>query len=160
MIEYAAGPKWLQQLDGLQALISNKLTLRTLRPGEPLPNLPHKLPAGYIPPQPDWVWLVELRGEPLAILIAGPVQHLACLLILAVASTPQPGDKVASLMLLLRGSLAQMRQRGYAGFMVNLDPKLPMEAKLLHILRGVSGSSFYSSGGMTLAGASTDVSRW
>ena len=165
MIEQAAKPDWLQQLDGLQALISNKLTLRNLRPGEPLPDsLPHKQQPGTVMPQPDWIWLVELRGQPIAMLIAGPVQNIACLLVLAVASTPQPGDKVASLMLLLRGSLAQMRERGYAGFMVCLDPKLPAEAKLLQIVRkliSLDGQKQFSGigEGMVLAWGLTDVSK-
>ena len=140
-----------QLLDGSSA---RELTVRVMRPYELLPsNIPHELPSDLLLPQPDWCWLVERHGQPLAMLLAAPAQNIAYLMRLAAsANAPK-----ASLVYLFRAALADMASRGYSAYLVHLDPDDPAGASLLRIARR-AGCKVESKG--IIVGGSTNIGRW
>ena len=132
------------------------MSVRTLRKGELLPsNLPHELPPHFISPQPDWIWLAESYGDPVAMLIAAPAQNLAYLMRIC-ASADSPSTRVASLMLLLRTAFHDMRVRGYLGYIVNLGDS-PVELRLLKMVKRAGKEKVIVTPNLSLVGAPTDL---
>ena len=130
---------WLQHLDRLQLRSSKSIQVRNLALGESLPMLPHGLPATFVPTQPEWVWIAYTPTHPLALLIAGPVQNFVFLARICAASDSL-AESTSALMLLLRRALSDMLRRGYLGYMVALDTKLPAELRLQQIVEQAGGS--------------------
>lgn len=151
----------IKMLEGLQPLPPKQdMHVRLLRPNEPIPrNLPHGLPADYVIRQPEWVWIAEENGEPLAMLIAGPVQNIVYLMRIC-ATSKEPARGAAALMLLYRTALADMRQRGYNAYMVHLQPETPFGERMLRAIRRMAGSKLVEQPSVTFVGAPTDTGSW
>lgn len=150
---------WDEHLDKVLGL-REKLQVRTLRPGEQLPdNLPHNMPLDFQSPQPDWIWIVTSYDRPVAMLIAAPAQTIVYMLRICAAADGA-NDGAAALMLLLRTAIREMRTRGYLGYMVNLDPKHKMEAFLLRLISSTGKDKAQIVSGMVLAAGPTDVGDW
>lgn len=137
------------------------LTVRHPLPLEPLPpSLPHELGYSFYPPQPDWVWIVcETDNKPIALLVAAPVQNLVFLMRIC-AATQEAQVGASALMLLLRSSLADMAARGYKAYCVCLDPKRPIEARLIEFVKGTGNGNSSIIEGMSLAVGPTEIGAW
>lgn len=126
--------KLINSLSDSQEAICGNYTVRHLTKDEPLPLFGHGYEDSPLL-QREWIWIAEVRGLPIALLIAAPCQHLAYLMrIFATKSAPR--DVFVGL---LRKSLADILSRGYTNFIVGLDLDRPEEAKLGRIVTKAGG---------------------
>ena len=118
---------------------SRSYYVRSLGPHEPIP-----LTSGTgIPDSPlaqrDWIWVAYsyLTTEPLAILIAAPMQGVAMLLRLYAIEIAPPSVFVG----LFRKSLADILSRGYTKYGVFLNPKEKYATQLLRLVKKTGGET-------------------
>jgi hypothetical protein len=108
--------------------------IRTMRKGEALPP---ELKTGYERgnSMPEWIFLAEEDGQPTAILVAAPA-HIVVVLMRVVAT---PKAKVTALRSLLLYFLETIRERGYNGYFVMINPEIQQEAALGRIVEATGG---------------------
>lgn len=137
----------LQRLESHLELHSGPFTVRCLEPGDKLPDLPHKLPdLACI--QREWIWVAsEGDREPSAMLVAAPVHNLVFLSRLVTSTCAS----AAILVPLFRKALADMRLRGYTGYVVCLGNN-PIERKLAKLAKH-SGARVIEQSCMMLSGS-------
>lgn len=109
------------------------MKVRTLERGEVLPAA---LQTGYEKTeQPDWIWVVERDGKPVAVLVTSPA-HIMVILIRILATPEAQGADVRSLLL---HAFREMRARGYKGYTTWLDPTKAPENAFIRIIRAIGG---------------------
>lgn len=122
----------LHELDGKSTRYSTTYYVRHLESYEPIP-----LRDCGIPDSPrcqkDWIWVAysSTTDEPLAILVAAPMQGIA-MLMRAYGTESAPSSVWVGI---LRKSLADMASRGYDRYGVFLNPKEKHASRLLSIAR-------------------------
>jgi len=109
------------------------IKIRNMVKGEELPN---SLTVGFEKGnQPEWIWIAERDGKPVAILIAAPAHIVAMLL--RVASTPEA--EWSDVRTLLVNALAEIKSRGFEGYVTWIDPNGEIEKKILQIILAHGG---------------------
>jgi hypothetical protein len=106
------------------------MNVRNLILGEEIPAL---LKTGFeegSATDPQWIWVVEREGKIVASLIAAPAHIVVILLRLLAAPEAHPFDVRA----LLLCAIAEMKERGYKGFMTWADPTRPTEKALIDLV--------------------------
>jgi hypothetical protein len=83
----------------------------------------------------SWIWVVEREGKIVASLIAAPAHIVVILLRLMATPDAYPLDVRA----LLLKSTADIKARGYNGYMVWADPTRPPEKALIDIVKSAGG---------------------
>lgn len=110
---------------GALALAARELIdtgVRLLRRGEHLP-----LDVGFKNLDPDWVWVNLVNGEIVAAVLACPCHGMVEIVRLVAI-------RQHSLVPLLRQVVRDCHRRGFAGYIVWLDPERAGEQKLMRIL--------------------------
>lgn len=111
------------------------MIVRNLILGE---ELPPELRTGYETCQcdPNWIWIAEHEGIPMAIFVTAPA-HVAVILIVlrAIDSAPK-----SAIYMLLRHAFAEIASRGYNGYAIWLDPTMVLEQRFMGIIRKIGGN--------------------
>lgn len=110
------------------------MIVRNLIPGE---TLPEELRTGYELGKcdPNWIWVVERNGEAVALLVAAPA-HVIAILIRVVNTKKCRGTDIRALIL---GAFRDIKERGYNGYTVWLDPTKEPENRFIAIIRAIGG---------------------
>lgn len=110
------------------------MKVRNLIIGE---QLPEQLRTGYegMNCMPEWIFVAERDGEPVAILVAAPV-HIVVLMV-RLCSTPEasPTDVRA----LLVHFVKTVKERGYGGYITYLSEASEVERTLSRIITATGG---------------------
>lgn len=117
-------------------------TVRNLRRKEGIPAC--FVGTGFEPAviQPEWVWLAEYRGKPVAILFAANAHGL--LLLLRILATPDA--PVNWPMIIFRQVFAEAKARGCIGYYTFLDDSQPAEVKFMRLVIRTNGGLLPASG--------------
>lgn len=119
-------------------------SVRLLKPGEYVP-----LEIGFTNPDPDWTWVQIENGVMTAALLACPCHGMVQLVrLVGTASTR-----------LLRQCVRNCSDRGYAGFIVWLDPSVPACSKLLRILKRAK-ATVVESRHLCVGISATELRKW
>ena len=101
-------------------------------------KLPEGLRTGYEGGQcdPDWIFLVERDGIPVAVLVAAPV-HIVVLLVRLLSSKEAEVNDVRRLLLYF---VKTVKERGYSGYITYLGLHLQQERTLAEIIKATGGT--------------------
>ena len=111
------------------------MKVRNLILGEELPD---RLKTGFETGRStaaEWIWVVERDGKIVASLITSPAHIVVIFLRLLATPEAHPMDVRA----LLLCATAEMKERGYYGFMVWADPTRPTEKSLIDMVIATGG---------------------
>lgn len=86
---------------------------------------------------PNWVWVVDEGGEITGALIASPCHGIVALWRIV----SRPGSSPVNVRKVLRKFFVDIRERGYLGCIVFLDPLNETEAKLARFAKRVGGKT-------------------
>lgn len=115
------------------------MKIRHYIPGEILPD---KLKTGYESGQncdPQWIWIAENDGKPVAILVTAPA-HVVAILMRIICTDDAPKTAVHAI---LAHSFVEMMERGYKGYVTWVNPSgTDAERALLGIVRAAGGVQF------------------
>ena len=133
---------------------SNSYYCRCLDKTESIPQFGHGIPDSPLS-QRDWIWIAysSTTDEPLAILVASPMQQVAIL----VRAYGIPSAPRSVFLGLLRKCLADILSRGYTRYVTMLSLERKEEAKLARLVIKAGGSKV---GNCTLFTGETDISKW
>lgn len=115
--------------------ITKTLTMRELTPLEAATPelLPHELRSFQFPSLiPEWCWVVEKFGEPLALIVTSPVHGV--LFVWRVLATAAARNHSTWFLSALPVILDNARERGCVGYGTFLHDDRPVEAKLARIM--------------------------
>ena len=85
----------------------------------------------------QWVWVAETYGKLVGVIMASPVHGIA--MVWRLQTLPdQPFSVLAKL---LRTFIADIRQRGYSGYMTLLNTNVDKQQKLANIVERTGGKS-------------------
>jgi len=109
------------------------LKIRNLVMGE---DLPERLRSGYeSTSMPEWIWVAERDGKVTAILVTAPAHILVILMRVCSIAGANPMDVRA----LLVNAMAEIRERGYKGYVTWVDPTVETENALMGIIKASGG---------------------
>lgn len=110
------------------------MNVRNLILGE---ELPPELVTGYEKGQcdPDWIWVADYNGKPVGILVTAPA-HIAVILLRLVMAEGAPPTAAGAL---LAQAFAEMKARGYSGYIIWLGETQSVEKQLLRMVEATGG---------------------
>lgn len=110
------------------------MNVRNLILGE---ELPPELVTGYERGEcdPSWIWVVDYNGKPCGILVTAPA-HIAVILMRLVMAEGAPPMAAGAL---LSQAFAEMRNRGYFGYILWLGETQSVEKQILHLVEATGG---------------------
>ena len=133
---------------------SSSYYCRSLDKHEPIPQFGHGIPDSPLS-QRDWIWIAysSTTDEPLAILVAAPMQQVAIL----VRAYGIPSAPNSVFLGLLRKCLADILSRGYTRYVTMLSLERKEEAKLARLVIKAGGIRVSD---CTLFTGPADISKW
>lgn len=145
----------LHELEQGSARYSKSYYVRSLTEREEIPQFGHGI-AEIPMMDKEWIWVgySYSTDEPIAILVAAPMQGVAMLLRLFVKDSASSHVLVG----LFRKSLADICNRGYTRYAVFLGDDNKAKAKLLRLVNKAGGEVI--PGTFIMAHGPSDISKW
>jgi len=98
--------------------------------------LPRELATGFeTGSMPEWIWLAERDGKPVAILVVAPA-HIVVILMRLLAT---PGAQGFDVKILLATAMKEIKERGFQAYVTWLNPERAAEAALRSIIQSAGG---------------------